>query len=385
MTLESKRNSPELPLIWMDDELSEVQALGKLLMRERSEVRLTYAKSIDAAWELYESRQYRGIIVDCKMDPYDKSENGAAFLVKLNRRDKSFPTFVYSAYLHDPLYSEYVVQSYALRIESKTQKVSRPVTRHPFFSAVIDETERLSALSNFRPENIPFDEFLRAPERYVADTSVHWDKHGHWLTKEMQIRQVTWLVVCGEDIVESSRDLAEFPTEERLRAIGYDTNLVPFAYTATLPPEEQVGDVRTGSPWNSTIHSGDWYPTIRVALSGQTILGDFDTGAVRSFASDQIVRKSIFDSVRRSDVPHLGKDFRFFTKSVPATMVDDQGGEQTRSLTLGVVENWEESPFTAVNPERRVLFGRDVLRSFNLNVTLDTENRTTTVKLKPKA
>jgi hypothetical protein len=369
-----------LRLIWMDDEVSEVQPLGKLLVRERNDVSLNFAASIDEATELYDTNGFAGIIVDCKMDPYDRGENGAAFLVNLNRRDKSFPTFVYSAFLDDPDYAHLVQRSYAIRVLSKTANIARPLLQNPFFAAVVGETERLAVLRKVRPEAISFGDFVRHPELYSVEVGQHWDKHGHWIAKEMDLGRSLWAVVCGDEIVKASEDLSEFPSEEELHSIGQGTNLIPFAYSAALLPEE--GSVALAEPaaWSTTNYRKDRYPTVRVRLGDEMLVDDFDTGAVQTFASDQIVRRSFIDVFRRCDVPHMGASFRFFTKRVDATIFDENGVSITKQLTVAVVENWDESPFKAVNVDRRALFGRDLLREFNVEFVLDSRAHQTRVR-----
>ena len=183
--------------------------------------------------------------------------------------------------------------------------------------------------------------------------------------------------MCGTEIVDGNRDTLAFPSEDKLVEIGKKNNQIPFAYSRPLLPEESSIEASTGSGWNP-LGSDDYYPTIKATLGNVALQDDFDTGASCTLVSDGLVKKEHLN-FWMSHV-HLGTPYKYFAKRHPVHLWDSRGTTQTSEVMIHVVEDWDHSPFVEINQNRRVLFGRDLLRAFKVEVLMDSVNRVTLVR-----
>jgi len=364
-----------VPVLWMDDEPNAIVDWIDVLNAEPGPIRfdLDVATSIDNARLKLRAREYGALVVDCKMNPNNESANGAEFLLSVNEARKSLPTFVYSAWLDDPLYQRFLGRSLAVLIERK-QVFDPPLSEKAMFSQIYEIARKYLAVKHLSPEIIQFKEYEKNPAKHAEEVKAHWMKHGHWIQAEMRNRHIAWCVVCEEQIVRGTGDLFQFPNTDGLVEIGKAYNRIPFAYSKTLLPESVVP---MGEGWARN----DYYPAIRAKVNGVEILDDFDTGAPQTYVSDGLVKRGWLSFMRDSEVGYvLGSSFNFFTTKVKITLFDADGSEHTQEIPVAVVEGWDSSAFKHVNSKRVVLFGRDLLRAFEVEVTLDSKNRVTRVR-----
>ncbi len=370
-------------VLWVDDEPEAIDSYRRLLGRERDKlgIEIDIATSIEVAQRKLDTGNYSAIVIDCKMDIYDWAANGAEFLLEINKTRKDLPTFVYSAFLDDPLYDDFLSKSYAILKVSKMGEFERPISKDPFFQTLSKRALQYSEVKHLHPEKIQFSNYLDNPAKFSAEADAHWQKHGHWIQVEMKRNNYAWCVVCGDNIVRISGNPFDFPNQETLRQIGFETNLIPFAYSATLAPEDSAelsgGDVL----WKPTAFNDDYYPKLRVRIANTVVEDDFDTGAIRTHVSDALIQKGFLEFWRESDVGHLGTPYQFFSKTVPVSILGSEGGEHTRELAVTVVQDWDDSPFISVNRNRLCLLGRDLLYAFPVEIILDSRKRTTRVCL----
>jgi len=369
-------------VLWVDDEPTAVHVYSKLISKERSKlgIEIDVATSLEEARSKLEVSDISAVIVDCKMDPYDASVNGAAFLAELNRSNRALPSFVYSAYLDDPIYTRYIQRSDAILTKSKVDTFARPLSSDPFFETVASAAARYNGVKHLMPEVVPFNRYRENPKKYEEAVSAHWTKHGIWIKQVMNRSTLAWCVVCGFNIVESSASPFDFPDSDHLIKIGERTNLIPFAYSADFVPEEGTAASSTlPIVWSATNMANDFYPKLTIQLNQQNVADDFDTGAVRTHISDELVPKGMLDFCK--DSSHLGKSYRSFSKTVQLTVVGTDGSRKTSKLTVNVVQDWKSSPFTLVNKNRKCLLGRDLFQAFELEVILNSRTRSTTFRV----
>lgn len=370
-------------VLWVDDEPAAIEIYRRLLHKEQDRlgIEIKIVNSIEDARKELETGEYAAVVVDCKMNPYDDSVNGAEFLLDINKTHKDLPTFVYSAFLDDPLYQGLLNKSYAILTVSKLDEFEKPLSKDAFFRLLSKTASQYSAVKDLYPEKIQFSDYIKHPERYSAEFDAHWDKHGHWIKTEMKKKKLAWCVVCGEQIERSSHNPFDFPNEKTLKEIGNDTNLIPFAYSDTLAPEDSIPLTTDGSHWAPTSFSEDYYPRLKIRLENVVLEDDFDTGAIRTHVSDALIRRGFLEPWRDSDLGHLGKPYRFFSKTIPVAILGPLGTEQKREVAITVVQNWDHSPFVLVNKKRKCLLGRDLLHAFPVEILLDSRSRTTHVRL----
>ena len=370
-------------VLWVDDNPGAVESLRRQVANEPETLglQINVVKSGNEALREVATGNYDALVMDCKLDEFDDFANGAVLLLEINQTSKDLPTFVYSGFLTDEPYLEPLLESYAILQLSKLETFEQPLSRDPFFRALSLRARQHAAVKTCYPEKIEFHKYLKNSAKYAKEVDTHWQKYGYWIQTEMARRGYAWCVVCGDNIVRGSKNPFDYPDEESLMHLGHETNLIPFAYSAPLHPEESY--VPDGNQWHPTKHEGDYYPTIRLRIATTDIEDDFDTGAVRTHVSNRLVQRGLVDFWRESE--HLGQPYRFFSKTVPASVTGSDGRVETGFLAVNVVEDWERSPFVLVNKKRGCLVGRDVLHSFDLEVVLNSAARATSIRILGRA
>jgi len=58
---------------------------------------------------------------------------------------------------------------------------------------------------------------------------------------------------------------------------------------------------------------------------------------------------------------HLSRPFVYFFKRVWLELIDENGASRQWQTTIVCVDDWNNSPFTSINPDRTFLLGRSVL------------------------
>jgi hypothetical protein len=369
-----------VPVLWMDNQPKNVTLIKKFIDQERKffHIRVDVVTTIEDARKKLHSGEYGAFVADCQMDDFDFSVNGAEFLREMADYNPALPRFVYSSYLEDTRYEQLIEESAVTARASKVdEKFVPPLAAHDFFQKLEFSATRFVRVKDLCPEKIAFREYLANPNRYTHEVSSHWQKHGTWITATMNAKQWVWCVVIGTSVALGSGDLADFPTDTALRELGERFNLIPFAYSGILAPEEVPGPARRIN-WNTTSYVNDSYPTLQARLNGVDIQDDFDTGAYCTFVSSEIVPRDVLNFPQEGE--HLGKTYQYFTTSVPIELTDNKQSPIKRELAVIVVENWHESPFVKINPSRRCLFGRDLLRAFPVAIVLNSKSRLTEVR-----
>jgi hypothetical protein len=122
-------------VLWVDDHYELIEKYKAILenQEEGFEIDICVVNSLEAARQQLGVGTYCALVVDCKMDEYDVTENGAEFLLSVNEQYKELPTFVYSAFLEDPLYEDRLKQSNVICASSKSGVFQRPLAHDPFF------------------------------------------------------------------------------------------------------------------------------------------------------------------------------------------------------------------------------------------------------------
>ncbi len=234
---------------------------------------------------------------------------------------------------------------------------------------------------------IPFETYINLPEDERAAIAFRAYKVlDRWIDQELKARRAKWMLVCGGKILESSPKLLEYPSREKLMALGKKSGLIPFVFIYKPLIEE--------SSW-PVIDDSDCYPTLSIMVGrfgitaskllseGVEVKADFDTGSPDLLLDyDQMVSNGVIDMIPIDQDhfrPHLGE----FNRSVlvPITVGVTGTGGQTVTLELGAVfvRNWRQSSLCFVNPSREALAGRNLLLEFPLKIELDGEKKITRV------
>lgn len=258
--------------------------------------------------------------------------------------------------------------------------VPRPISQSTDGEAILTRI-------GFRTRNLSLAEYqsLTEQERETFH-ELAWEENHAWLTSQLQKHGAAWLMVVDGQIIASSSDLDEYPTESEIMDNIEETGKFPFIFidNAILSIEEGA------SEWHRTVYADDFYPTLGIDLlnSNQTVtLGltaDFDTGAHSMFADLDRLTGSRVIELTLADIPrvgtHLNQQYSFVLKKISLRIAGLPEPQHLISKTVICVRDWPDSPFVRINPTREALTGRDIPRKVGVAVTLDFANHTTSVR-----
>jgi hypothetical protein len=239
-------------------------------------------------------------------------------------------------------------------------------------------TKKTSERSVFE---ISYDEYLTFSdaEREALQWRVYHE-HQKWGEAELKARRAQWMIVCGGKIVESSKALDDFPTPEKLQALGKECGFVPFVFVPKPLIEE--------STW-SILDEDDFYPTLTFSVAGKDqvestiVKADLDTGSPHLFMDyDQLLEADAVDFRPNAEAfiqQHLGEYYRFHILPIQISIAAESGDQVMQRLHAYCVRDWLKSSLCLVNPNRQALAGRNVLLKFPVKVELDGEKKATRV------
>lgn len=87
---------------------------------------------------------------------------------------------------------------------------------------------------------LSFKEYLALSdeEREHIQLSVY-QSHREWIDSELENRRAEWILVCGGEVIESSETLRNYPSREKLMALGEEHCVVPFVFVKAPLIEEE--------------------------------------------------------------------------------------------------------------------------------------------------
>lgn len=191
--------------------------------------------------------------------------------------------------------------------------------------------------------------------------------------EELQRRGAAWIVLLGGRVVAESRDIGSCPSADEVLAIGEREDLVPFLFEAPL-----VEEIPSTSRWTA-LGQGDAYPTIPLAVDGEVIEADLDTGSHGTFLDGQSLP---FEAPTWFEGRHLGQVFHWMPGRTRIAL--SAGGSRIEhEMPVRFVRDWNASPFVRINTSRKALAGRDLMRVFGLRLSLSTPDSTTSILSSP--
>jgi hypothetical protein len=244
----------------------------------------------------------------------------------------------------------------AERAVTETLEIIRQRQASPF-SAAIE--------GSFKSKNADLKEYLswsdEQQSRYQSDAE---STNSTWVENKMRELSVMWLIVVDGEIIAHGPALRTFPYEEDFDALCEKHGKYPFVFFSP-----RMFLIEETAAWHSTTVPVDAYPTIQIGLKANAaeieLEADFDTGALDTYLDlDRLVQQGVMSispkNLRRLS-SHLGKNFNYTTKSVWLELKDKNAQSHRIRINAICVENWQTSPFVAINPSRTALVGRDTM------------------------
>jgi len=155
----------------------------------------------------------------------------------------------------------------------------------------------------FSPSQILLEDerFLISFEDYLALSdderdeiqSLAYEKYGSWINEKLEQLHAQWMLVCGGKFIEWSAKLQDYPSDEKMYALGKQLGYAPLVFVANLRIEESL--------W-AALRRDDFYPSLTVTISsvdseqadlskkGITFDADFDTGSPYTSADYELLR-----------------------------------------------------------------------------------------------
>ncbi len=237
----------------------------------------------------------------------------------------------------------------------------------------------------FIGRNITLEEYVALPReekrRYQDETE---RLNQHWVEIQLEKLGAKWLMVVEGQVVLYGATMDNFPDHDELVALCHRTGKYPFAFFSP-----RIFEIEELTPhWHPTKEFDDAYPTLSIAFSNTqsnlSTVADLDTGAVDCFASLDLLVQSGVVKIQPEDLEwtsrHLSRSFIYFSRPLWIELVDASGAIRKHRTAILCVQDWNQSPFTVINPDRTVLMGRKILLKLRPRLTLDFAARRTEVR-----
>ena len=234
---------------------------------------------------------------------------------------------------------------------------------------------------------ISFEDYLALSDDERDEIqSLAYEKYGSWIDEKLEQLHAQWMLVCGGRLIECSAKLQDYPSDERMSALGKQLGYAPLVFVANLRIEESL--------W-AALPRDDFYPSLTVTIgavdSEQADLSkkeikfdaDFDTGSPYTsvdyelLRANKIIEKQTFKPAQTDR--HLGFSYQYHVLPARITIADETGKTLSKVTSVICVRNWQNSPLCLVNPVRKALVGRNLLYEFPLRVELDGGARITKI------
>jgi len=234
---------------------------------------------------------------------------------------------------------------------------------------------------------ITFDEYLAMSDEERDEIQLEaYKNYLGWIDQTLNQHNAKWILVCGEKVIESGPTWRNYPTDEKLQAIGEQYGLIPFVFAAAPMIEE--------SDW-ARLSDNDFYPSLPIVVAakeqsphdlvdnGLAIEADFDTGSPDVLLNyERLLKQGIVKRqrlVRFNTRFHLGYHFHYYPHPVLVGVITEGGKMISGIINVLCVRNWAKSSFRLPNPTRQALVGRNTLIKLELQIKLDGRRRVTNV------
>lgn len=230
----------------------------------------------------------------------------------------------------------------------------------------------------FVGKNLSLEDYekLSIPQRCEQKKRLK-EHNQRWLRETFSKLEAAWLVVVNGEVIAWGKSLKDLPLARQNVEVAKRTGKFPFVFVN----DDFMTIEESYSAWALTNEAGDYYPSIPIVLATDLGrldgVGDFDTGAARSFAdydflvSQQVILPEAGDDYEISR--HLSQLFNYVTKPMQFELYTAFGQIRTLVGKIHCVLNWRHSPFVKINPDRVALIGRDLLLGLKPKVLLDFE------------
>ena len=248
-----------------------------------------------------------------------------------------------------------------------------------------DKSSSLSSNNGFVGQNVTLEEYeALSPDeksRYLEEAET---LNRRWIENQYKTFDANWIMVVDGRVVLSGMSLKDYPEHEDFLKICETTGKYPFVFISAqlLAIEER------STNWHDTFEAGDAYPAVPIALSHNenrfVTDADLDTGALDCYGALELLAAQGIIEIERSETrlpsQHLSRKYFYYIKRILVELAGETGENRRCHTTVVCVDNWRNSPFTAINPTRTFLLGRGVLLELRPRLLLDFDARQTEIQ-----
>lgn len=238
------------------------------------------------------------------------------------------------------------------------------------------------------PFAVTFEEFMqmeKSEQQNLRHKALHEKRD--WIEHELTERNAKWMLVLGGTVERSSTSFDELPLKEEIYQIAGQKGFAPFVFV-----KEELVEEHNTSRW-AQIRQDDYYPTVPIFIAssdcpdeqlfecGKQMSADFDTGSHAIFFDLTALESIGIDVSKHLGISnrHLSRTYDFVMSKIKIGVKTKQGNIKSTVFTVRAVDNWENSPFCLINPQRLALLGRNVLLKLRLKMLLNGECKATDI------
>lgn len=237
----------------------------------------------------------------------------------------------------------------------------------------------------FISRNITLVEYAALP---LEEKSRYHDEaeeiNQRWVEAQLKKHSAKWIMVVDGRVVRHGTTMKNFPNHEEIIALCNSTGKYPFVFFS--PRVFAIEELATS--WHTTKEPNDSYPALSINLLGNNnhveTEADLDTGAIDCYAPLEMLQANGIVKIQSGDVvrfsKHLGQTFFYFALPVWLELAVATNATRQCVTTVFCVVDWRSSPFTAINPNRTFLLGREVLFELQPRLVLDFAAKRTEVQ-----
>lgn len=217
-------------------------------------------------------------------------------------------------------------------------------------------------INHYNATNLSWNDFCdNDNQEYIYEA--HLNLFYSFAMNLMKSKSLDWICFVGHEVVDGGKDLTDFPDLSKKEKIAKQHGKMPFLYTKPIICEETFQE--------SLLL--DYYPTYTLDFKekGHGVV-NFDTGTNRTLISDEIITPEPGSGFQYAI--HLGKTYKYYTNKKKINVYSDDGSETGEiEMPVTIIENWNKSPWTRVNKNRKGILARDIFLFEQIEICLKTD------------
>ena len=375
-------------LLWVDDEIEDLEAYVVLLEKEGFDVRT--ASSTPQAEEIARGNRLDLALVDLRMPPPD----GIECLRLLHKMDEKLILAALSSYHYLNAYQDRL-RNIGFPVEIMDKHLPPLINdgKKRFLNPIISlqksgvtttmaEIERLrDAVANSDGDafGYSYEEFQKLPLQIKDKLRIQAMRAAQPTLDKAFGEGYIWVMLCGasDTTVGRAKNIRDVPDEKSISEFGMQQNRPVFQFF-----KPTIVDDLNWSPCST--ESKDFYPTVTLAFDTEEVRVHFDTGSPYThFSYEELLRlRAISPTDEWSPMERVGFPGGYFVSRlfIEVQLRDQSSGDATKNVKIigHAVRDWEKSPYArfcgaqcgvdidGIRRSRRLCPGRQALVGRNL-------------------